>query len=545
MSLEGQLRDQKSLRVITGKTADWKELAKDCVAFANAIGGKLLIGIEDGDTAPPTGQRIPDGLIDTVQRKIRQNTVNITTLPHIIRLDSGDEYLELQIPRAVAVASTSDGRYFLRIADQSRPLVGEEVMRLANERAALPWETQTSLQIPIKQSSPVLTATLLGKLRASNRVKASVKEKSDSELLAHYLLANGQWLTHLGVLCIGTQADRARLGTAPVVQFIKYDQDRRKVNKISWDDYTQPPDALVDAIWQEIPDFREFYEIPEGMFRQQIPVFEGAVVRELLINALVHRPYTQNGDIFINLHLDRLEIINPGALPLGVTPHNVLHTTRRRNEHLTRLFHDLKLMEREGSGYDTMYEILLTQGRAVPIVEEGSDWVKVTIPRTAPKREIMDFIGLLGQTYQLTQRERITVALLAQHEAMNAPELVKALELADDEALNPWLGHLLEWGLVHRSGRTKGTRYFVNPELLRDNALVLPTTLTRIEPHRLRALVLEDLSRYPNSSISEIHIRIGKEIPQRQVKRALEYLSESEEVQFTGENRWRHYRLST
>lgn len=185
MSLEGQLRDQKSLRAITGKTADWKELAKDCVAFANAIGGKLLIGIEDGETAPPAAQRIPDGLIDTVQRKIRENTVNITTLPHIIRLDSGDEYLELQIPRAVAVASTSDGRYFLRIADQSRPLVGEEVMRLANERAALPWETQTSLQIPIKQASPTLTATLLGKLRTSDRVKASVKEKSDSELLEH------------------------------------------------------------------------------------------------------------------------------------------------------------------------------------------------------------------------------------------------------------------------------------------------------------------------------------------------------------------------
>lgn len=53
MSLEGQLRDQKSLRAITGKTADWKELAKDCVAFANAIGGKLLIGIEDGETAHP------------------------------------------------------------------------------------------------------------------------------------------------------------------------------------------------------------------------------------------------------------------------------------------------------------------------------------------------------------------------------------------------------------------------------------------------------------------------------------------------------------
>jgi ATP-dependent DNA helicase RecG len=50
--------------------------------------------------------------------------------------------------------------------------------------------------------------------------------------------------------------------------------------------------------------------------------------------ALVHRPYTQRGDIFLNLHPDRLEVVNPGPLPLGVTPQNVLHTTVRRNEHL-------------------------------------------------------------------------------------------------------------------------------------------------------------------------------------------------------------------
>jgi ATP-dependent DNA helicase RecG len=48
MSLEGQHQDQKSLRLITGKTADWNELAKDCVAFAKALGGRLLVRGEVG-----------------------------------------------------------------------------------------------------------------------------------------------------------------------------------------------------------------------------------------------------------------------------------------------------------------------------------------------------------------------------------------------------------------------------------------------------------------------------------------------------------------
>ena len=39
--------DKKSLKTVQGKTADFGELAKDCVAFANAKGGFLHIGIED------------------------------------------------------------------------------------------------------------------------------------------------------------------------------------------------------------------------------------------------------------------------------------------------------------------------------------------------------------------------------------------------------------------------------------------------------------------------------------------------------------------
>ena len=71
--------------------------------------------------------------------------------------------------------------------------------------------------------------------------------------------------------------------------------------------------------------------------------YDEKVVRELLVNALVHRPYTQGGDIYLNLYPDRLEVVNPGRLPLGVTPRNMLHASRRRNESLARVFHDLGL----------------------------------------------------------------------------------------------------------------------------------------------------------------------------------------------------------
>jgi predicted HTH transcriptional regulator len=71
VSLEGQLLDQKSLRAVSGKTANWDEIAKDCIAFANATGGRLLLGIEDGQDEPPAGQLIPTDLPDILLRSLQ------------------------------------------------------------------------------------------------------------------------------------------------------------------------------------------------------------------------------------------------------------------------------------------------------------------------------------------------------------------------------------------------------------------------------------------------------------------------------------------
>lgn len=544
MSLEGQLRDQKSLRAVTGKTADWGELAKDCIAFANATGGQVLLGIEDGEDQPPAAQRIPADLPDTLRRKLAERTVNVTVLPDVVSAANGGEFVALRVPRSLAVASTTDGRYYLRVSDQSRPVTGDEVLRLASERAALPWETQTTLRLPRTDADPVQQQALLQALRASDRVKPSVKEKSDDELLDHYQLTQGPWLTHLGVLCMGRQAQRAQLTSAPVVQFIKFDELGQKVNKLVWDDHTLSPMALIEAIWREVPDFRERYELPDGLYRQNVPAFDEIVVRELLVNALVHRPYTQRGDIFLNLHPDRLEVVNPGPLPLGVTPQNVLHTTVRRNEHLARLFHDLKLMEREGSGFDKMFEVLLSQGRPVPELVETHDRVQVTVRRRILAPEVIDFLAKADQTYQLTQRERIALGLLAQHDALTARELATRLELPTVEALQPWLKRLLDWQLVQSAGRTQATRYFVDPNLLRSLNFAGGTTLKRIEPHRLEALVLEDVGRYPNTKIGDIHQRIGLEIPRSRLRRTVEQLVREGKLHQEGVLNGTRYRLA-
>ena len=193
MSLEGQILDQKSLRAVTGKTAYWNEIAKDCIALANATGGRLLLGMEDGQDAPPAGQPIAADLPDTLRRKMAKRTVNDAVLPDVVTAPNGGQSIELRTPRALAVGSTTDGRYFLRVADQSKPVTGDDVMRLASERSALPWEMQTTLHIPRIEADAAKRDELPQASRASDRIKASAKEKSDDELLDHYQLARGRY----------------------------------------------------------------------------------------------------------------------------------------------------------------------------------------------------------------------------------------------------------------------------------------------------------------------------------------------------------------
>ena len=544
MTREGSSYDRKSLRAVTGRTADWHEVVKDAVAFANAKGGVLDIGIEDDAIDPPTGQVVPADLPDTIRRRVRELTVNVDVLPELCAAADGSGFVRVSVPRSVGVASTSDGRYYIRISDESVPVVGDDVMRLVSERASLPWETLTTAGVARDAVDGDKLTALLAGLRASERVKDALKRLTDAELAEHYHLSDGLSLTNLGILCVGRRVDRARVGTAPVVQVLKYDARGQRVDKWVWDDYALSPMELVDAVWHEVPDFRERYELPDGLLRQSVPAYDPRVVRELLVNALVHRPYTQRGDIFLNLHPDRLEIVNPGRLPVGVTPTNMLHRTVRRNDLLARLFHDLKLMEREGTGIDMMYETLLSQGRPAPQRREGDDSFHMTVERRILRPQVVEFMARADQAYQLEPRERIVLGLLVQHEAMKAVELVRALSLPDVDALKPWFGRLRELGLLDARDRTRGTRYFVPPAVLEQLEFAAPTTLARIEPHRLEALIFEDLTRYPSSRIGEVHGRIGPEIPRPLVERALRLLRENGRVAHEGERKGRRYRVA-
>ena len=64
---ENNLFDRKSLEIIQGPKANWKELAKDCVCFANSAGGEIHIGIEDQENLPPVNKTINSKLVEKIK----------------------------------------------------------------------------------------------------------------------------------------------------------------------------------------------------------------------------------------------------------------------------------------------------------------------------------------------------------------------------------------------------------------------------------------------------------------------------------------------
>lgn len=545
---ENSLYDKKSLRTVVGKTADFPELAKDCVAFSNAQGGTIDIGIEDGEKLPPAEQRIPEELPTTVVNKIMGLSYGVIATTEVVTAENGGEYIKLAVTRNPnAIAVTSSGKIYVRIGDNSVPVGSEDVARLAADKGCISWEDTTTDFLWTNADEEKLK-WFVEQIKASDRVSDFVKQKDTKEMLDYFYMtdAESDRMTQLGVLFIGKQTQRGRIMNAPVVQCIKYDQYGEKVNKWLWDDFTKNPYEIIDEIWKTIPEWKESTEINDGLFRRNVPAYPESVIRELLANSLVHRPYTIRGDIFLNIYPDYIEIVNPGLLPIGVTVENILHTTKKRNEHMATVFYVLHLMEREGSGYDMMYEQLLANGKAVPVVKEGDDWVRVHVARRVVSKEVIKVMQYAAQSQELKQKQLICLGLIALHESVTASQLIGYLHLKDADALRPWLKPLVDKGfVVSTDERSKAKEYRVGSRILRDSEYKGRTSLKRIESYRLRELIMEDLKIYQPCPISDIHERIGKEIPLRKIQFQLKQLIAENKVVSEGQKRWTKYRLKT
>ena len=89
----------------------------------------------------------------------------------------------------------------------------------------------------------------------------------------------------------------------------------------------------------------------EGLQRENIKEYPMKALREAVTNAVMHRDwYFTGSNVFVEVYVDRIEVISPGKLPPGVTLSNIGRTSRRRNPLIADLLHRIDFIEKAGTG---------------------------------------------------------------------------------------------------------------------------------------------------------------------------------------------------
>lgn len=535
----------KSIRKAIGQKSDVEALAETCVCFANAQGGLLIIGIEDKQADPPQNQKINVEEMNKVVSRLRSLTDAVGLVNPEIKIHSnGGEYFEIKIlPSSRTIATTTSGKVLIRISDNCYTVRSEELTDLAAEKNAFQWELVVAQKITLTQADPEQTIFFLSNIKKSEKVSDFIRQKSDTEILEFYqLLSPEGFLTNLGVLWLGTPAQRARLSYPITFQYLVFNDKGEKIREKKYHFHQFNPMQLLLEIEKEAVELTYAHQLTNGLFRDTIRNYPKEVIRELLINSIAHKRYSSSGDIFLEVYPDRIVFTNPGGLPIGISKNNILHERQRRNPHLIQTLHDLKLMEGEGSGYDLVYEKLSLDAKPFPEIESTFTKMAVTVHSGIIDEEALAVIDYINKHFKLSQKESITLGIIATRKKLLSTQLSNTLQLNADDKLKYWLCTLLDKNILISRGAKKGTEYLLNPDLFSQAKLNLTPSLKTIEPHKLKALILEDLKYNGKSSMKAIQQRLNEVLP-NDIQKVIYKLAKDSEVETEGANRNKVYFL--
>ena len=117
-------------------------------------------------------------------------------------------------------------------------------------------------------------------------------------------------------------------------------------------DGTVLEEGLAEQAIQFVRRNIETVTLEDGVRRQERWDYPEEVIREAVVNAIVHRDYLLSGsDIELSIYSDRLEIVSPGRLANGITPERMRIGRRSaRNELLKDVMRDYGYLEHMGMG---------------------------------------------------------------------------------------------------------------------------------------------------------------------------------------------------
>lgn len=348
-------------------TVDSRGLAKELTAFANLRGGSVLLGVaDDGTVAGLTRERVEEWVMTACRDKVRPELIPYFEIVRDVD-GGGRDVAVVRVEPGYTVHSVWHNQhhtYYIRVGSVSREASGEELARLFAQRGDFRVELR-----PVTGTS--LASLDLRRLRDYfERVRQQAVPDLDDDRAWSQLLVNTEMLadgeqraaTVAGLLLFGRDVNRF-LPQAGIdaAAYPATEKDYATIERAS----LRGPLVLLDSaagmvepgvVEQALAFVRRTTPngavLEGGARRVDRPAYPSAVVREAVVNALVHRDYLLSGtDVELSVYADRLEIVSPGRLANGVTPARMRAGVRTaRNQLVKDVLRDYGYLEHMGMG---------------------------------------------------------------------------------------------------------------------------------------------------------------------------------------------------
>lgn len=182
-------------------------------------------------------------------------------------------------------------------------------------------------------------------------------------------------------------------------------------------------------------------------------------IREIVINMIVHRDYSDSSDSVIKIFNDHVEFFNPGKLLDGLTVGDLLsgnYSSRIRNKQIAAAFKEVKLVEKYGSGIRRICEAFMKNGNKIPILESSQHGFKVVAYSRTAQETAQETAAPLAKWKQSPGQlmEDIIIHCIEKNPSITIKALCKELDRGDN-MVKEYLRRLKRSGRIARQGSTK------------------------------------------------------------------------------------------
>jgi ATP-dependent DNA helicase RecG len=434
-----------------------QELARYAVGLANARGGTVLVGV-DASGGRDAGELHPLMVTHAIF-ELSGGRLTVNVQHH--RQPGGARVLAVFVPQAPYVLAAPDGAVLAWDGSHLVPV-------MPAESDPVPQQDYTAT-VPPDASLADLDPFEVSRLRGLGH-KSGLTHLPDLDFLSELGLlvpANGALRPTLAaILLAGTPA--ALRAHVPQSEVCFYHHASPDVEFQFREDLLRPIPALLTRLAELIQARNRFTPVQVGLFRIEVWDQDEAVYREALLNALTHRDYLPRDAVHVHHYPDRLEIMNPGGLPGGITRENILrHQPKRRNPLLAEVLARLGLVERAGVGVDKMYGLMLRHGKEPPEYTTYPDAVTLALHSPGFDASFVRFVARKQEEMQTLSLDMLIVlSLLAREGEATRAHLARALQLPEDRTPRLLRG-MEDHGLIARAGPGRGIAYRLGEEVRR------------------------------------------------------------------------------